>query len=937
MMAAPLSFGGPERYIQGLTYLANPARIISAVMVEKNLRDICKDGRVSVNLSAAEQPAPPPLSEKLLAIGRRLFGARVASVTSPNSPKELDGFESRVISTLIHLFHKYPVSCLQKLDSPTLLKLIEADNKREGRTVAETAERRSDLLNKLPESIQYAFHDNLYRPHDYSPLITTIHSRGATMDPFGRTVPTSAYAPGGPDKPGQTLSWFPNIADDQQPMWRNLGFETLNNVAAAHAGGRVTVTITTTTGAESYTMDIQGNIIGAVPVPNPFDGNTVKNKWLRITDISTGANQATADKLVLYKEACGDTLQVVDAKIFLGDDGHRGCMFTSDNVVLLMALCAGVSVCAGILKEPNDPTRQLHQGMLYMPKKDVDEMALKREFITMCHNYNVKQVKVIESSIGRYVSVDGDSDATISEALQEAFGKVLEFAGRIFDFLGEHIGRDIPSFKKLCTSCYIVNIVNSTSRGYKVNQYKKLLKKNTAFPEIATALDAHDPVYAVKIRSVKTSKSRRTRRRRAQTGGGAEKPPGESGFLSSTARFYDVASYFGFTDNDSKYNALCDYYPYYEYVGECGCHATMITHLRDKLATDLDYDLNAFEAWYLDTLALQQANSRDSEEEDAVEKDKADSYLGKNGGKDSKGGGDKPSGDEDDEGGDPRGGGGAPSSFWSSMLSQSMRAVSPSGQSSSSSQSIPSTVKGSLQFSEGTSQPNSEIASESVSTFGSPRSQRHPWSTSAIQVVSSDVTSVRLQPLFGSPSLNEYKPVSQIAHPGIFVQDLWKGGGSSSSAAGGGGSAPSAAGGGGSAPSAAGGGGSSSSAAGGGGSPPSAAGGGGSSSSAAGGGVSAAPQSATLKRKSSQEIRNQLSPNAQRPRSVTSTPIPTPTPTQPLDIDEDAAEGAEEGAEGAKEGAEGGGGSMRRRTSRKYPRKTRKARKSTKRRSRSRR
>lgn len=652
-------FGSAAAITEGVTYLTST--VDGTIMSEKNWRDVFKDGRVpAAAFAAGESPLPPALSEKLSIICSRIFTPPATAIESPNSPDELAKFEKRVMEGLLAGYHTpYPVSCLQKIDFTTLQDLVKADDAKEGRTAAQKALGSSSLLKKLPDEIQYGFHDNLYKPRDYKEDLVTIHGPGAVMDPFTRTIPTSQFTGAG-NQSGQTVYWFPTVTPGMQPaMWRQLGFETLQTVEATYSGGTVTVVINAGNGPETYTMDLQGNVLGATPTPNPFGGNADKNKWLRITNIASTANRRNADKLVLFKEALGDTKQVIDAKLFLGNRGSSGCVFTSDNVVLLMSLAANVACCAGILKGASDPTRQLHQGMTYLPSGSIDPMAVKAGFRRMCAEYNAKQVATILNGLNYgFISVDGDDNASINPSLADALRNVGAFATDILTLLDKQMGDlDIPTFKQLCVSCYIVNIVSRTSKGFKVNQYKTLLKPNSKFTKLGIVFPS-DPLVGITSRKTSSSSKRRTRksRRRAQRGGEVEKPGPlvEGGFLYSTQSFYDIAAGFEIGDKDDIYDFLGFCYPYYEYVGECGAHMTMIYKLLDyyfKIAPSLDadlsvYDLNDFEEWYLAELGKQTERALQDDIDAVVARDDEDKYTGNGGG---------PAG-----GGPPGGGGGPP-------------------------------------------------------------------------------------------------------------------------------------------------------------------------------------------------------------------------------------------------------------------------------------
>jgi len=430
-------------------------------------------------------------------------------------------------------------------------------------------------------------------------------------------------------------------------MWRQLGFQTLQSVEATYAGGTVTVVVNTGSASQTYTMDLQGNVIGATPTPNPFGGNADKNKWLRITNIAPVANRRNADKLVLFKEALGDTKQVIDAKLFLGNRGGSGCVFTSDNVVLLMSLAANVGCCAGILKGASDPTKQLHQGMTYLPTGSIDPITVKAGFRKMCAEYNAKQVHIILAGLSSgFISVDGDDKALIDPSLAKALEKVDLFMTSILTFLDTHIFTlDIPTFKQLCVSGYIVNIVSQTSKGFKVNQYKTLLKPNSKFTKRGIVFPT-DPLVGITARKIPSSSKRRTRksRRRRQRGGEVEKPVprGEGGFLSSTQSFYEIADSFQIGDNEDIYDFLGFCYPYYEYVGECGAHETMIRYLLNfyDSPTDLsEYDLDQFEQVYLKELRQQTEQALLDDIRDAEIREDEDKYaFAADGGDDGNGG-----------------------------------------------------------------------------------------------------------------------------------------------------------------------------------------------------------------------------------------------------------------------------------------------------------
>jgi len=191
-------FGSAAAIAEGVTYLTTT--VDGTIMSEKNWRDVFKDGRVpaAAIFEPVERAVPPALSEKLSDICTRIFIAPASVIESPNSPDELAKFEKRVMEgLLIGYLPPYPVSCLQKIDYKTLQELIKADNAKEGRTAAQTVLGQSSLLKKLPDEIQYGFHDNLYKPRDYKEDLVTIHGPGAVMDPFTRTIPTSPFTGAG--------------------------------------------------------------------------------------------------------------------------------------------------------------------------------------------------------------------------------------------------------------------------------------------------------------------------------------------------------------------------------------------------------------------------------------------------------------------------------------------------------------------------------------------------------------------------------------------------------------------------------------------------------------------------------------------------------------------------------------------------------------------
>ena len=627
------AFGDGNAIRTGLEYFSTATSFTPADMIKKNWLDAFKDSRV----------APGAGSDTMTALCTQLFGAN--TLEGGTSPAALSTFEGVYTERLLPYYIIYPVSCLQNIDRPTLSTLVGldietrgADNEGRPRTDAQRIAETSALLNKLPATVQFGFHDNLYKPRDYNSDLITIHGPGAIMDPFGRTAPYAPYS--NATKDGSTVWWTHGNLDAygglELRLWRNLGFQTLNKVDVAITNANnVTVNVVTAASDVTYTMNIRGEgatVNGVEPDPNPFDGNTVKNTWLRTNGY---ANMPVAQNLVLYKEALGDTKQVIDAKLFLGSNIGSGSLFTSDEVVALMCLFSGIPVVTAILKNKQDPTKELHQGMLHLPLSGSaipDPNALKQGFIDMCKAYNDKQLAVIDACLtkpaGTYVAIKGTDDTDIPPNYKTMMQGVTAFARSVLEKLQAVASTlSVPEFKKLCVSSYLVNLVTKTSTKFKINQYTSLLKSNRAFAAILGELKPLDPLATMVAGGASSRKrSRKTRRSRrrtsAQRGGSYEFAATRAGFLQGTANFYNSLDRFAW-DDDTRWDFLNFCYPYLEYVGDCGStHPQLLNYLKkgydaqNGLVSNASSssaasagggeafleDLSDFEDWYNDKL-----------------------------------------------------------------------------------------------------------------------------------------------------------------------------------------------------------------------------------------------------------------------------------------------------------------------------------------------
>jgi hypothetical protein len=224
--------------------------------------------------------------------------------------------------------------------------------------------------------------------------------------------------------------------------------------------------------------------------------------------------------------------------------------------------------------------------------------------------------------------IKGEDKYSVPQNYKTMMEKVPAFAASILAKLQEVAASDIrvPEFKKLCVSSYLVNLVTKTSTKFKINQYTSLLKPNRAF-DVFSELKRLDPLATMVAGGASSRKrSRKTRRSRrrtsAQRGGSYEFEATRSGFLQGTTNFYNSLSRFSW-DDDTRWDFLNFCYPYLEYVGDCGStHVELLDFLKkgydaqNGLVSNassssaasagggepFSEDLDEFEEWYIDKL-----------------------------------------------------------------------------------------------------------------------------------------------------------------------------------------------------------------------------------------------------------------------------------------------------------------------------------------------
>jgi len=193
----------------------------------------------------------------------------------------------------------------------------------------------NNIINKLPDLVNYAFHDSGYSPVQVKPNIKQIVTPASYIDPGTR----AKMGDEGVELRGTGIE----ISDEL----RLLGFEKAirNFKGTLQKGNNIEIEMT-------FPND---TIYSVVRTPNNknydtsesntdfFPGNTKKNEWLQENSKEMSLINA-AKQYILCKEM-GDTLQVVYAKIIMGEPNMEYCMFTTDHVIAARCRELGVPVC----------------------------------------------------------------------------------------------------------------------------------------------------------------------------------------------------------------------------------------------------------------------------------------------------------------------------------------------------------------------------------------------------------------------------------------------------------------------------------------------------------------------------------------------------------------------------------------------------------------
>ena len=244
-------------------------------------------------------------------------------------------------------------------------------------------------LTILPLTVNYAIQESGFAPSVYNPAIQTIITPASYIDPASRAKLAD------PNTLGYSGDLIPNVA------FKVLGFEKAItsfkgviqadnglHIEMARPSGSYIIQRTAEYGHKPYQ---EGQ-------PDYFVGNTLKNTWFN------GFNDDTAQMYILCKEL-GDTLQVVYAKLIMGQDTNMAlCVFTVDQTVVARCRELGVPVCyQGI--DPSDKKHAYYNlaKALYYPHTALNEGALFESLKSLYCNTSIQSNTAVVASIKKFV------------------------------------------------------------------------------------------------------------------------------------------------------------------------------------------------------------------------------------------------------------------------------------------------------------------------------------------------------------------------------------------------------------------------------------------------------------------------------------------------------------------------------------------------------
>jgi hypothetical protein len=192
---------------------------------------------------------------------------------------------------------------------------------------------------KLPDTVKYAFHESGYNPMEVHPNMKIILTPGSYIDPGSRTK-VGDITDGSP--PAEVWSHYSKIRSD---TFHALGFPytKISEFQGVHSTGIMTIDLTMINHKEL--IKIRDDYSVNQGSADYFIGNQRKNEWLRDNQFKTDSvTKELAQKYILAKEL-GDTMQVIDAKLYMGLPSGQVCVFTGDRVVTIRCHELGVPVC----------------------------------------------------------------------------------------------------------------------------------------------------------------------------------------------------------------------------------------------------------------------------------------------------------------------------------------------------------------------------------------------------------------------------------------------------------------------------------------------------------------------------------------------------------------------------------------------------------------
>jgi len=478
------------------------------------------------------------------------------------------------------------------------------------------------LINKLPGVVKYAFHDSGNSPTQIMAAIIQILSPGSYIDPAARSKINNENVEIRGDNIEISSGTF-------KLMGFVKGINTFKGIKDAMNNFDIKLNLTGEHYSTKRTVAHRCEFCGDEPSENPdfFGGNPKKNQWFidNETKHDDGKFIKKAKKYILCKEL-GDSLQVIYAKIIMGEPNLEYCMFTGDHVVAARCRELGIPVCV----QDNEKVDYINLGRCdyYTPLIDQVKLnvVLKKMYINACIKNNEQVMSTIPKITERESCIISGQPVDMNPPLKDFFNRINEAIELVNDIVRaiviENEGESVELIKTRTLEFTAARLVSFEANGNvkTINALQRLFtgvvdndpirvgrsKGQRNFGDIAKSLTEAKPI-AFRAPMI-------PRNRGALTGGG--KDDGVP-IKSPTQEFYDVAKSifdempeYSSNSDDLAYEFLCIMYVYLNYIGDTPTNKEILTHyVKLFIKGDLHgFSLKEFSADYNEIPIVKGAN-----------------------------------------------------------------------------------------------------------------------------------------------------------------------------------------------------------------------------------------------------------------------------------------------------------------------------------------